>query len=159
MSHPIPATPPCAASCSRIDLVPSRPAAVLGFAWLILVCVVALFTVALPWFVRLAICVAVAAPGIRTVNSFVLLQGRRAVRAIEWTQEGEFAVWIGPELAREAAALGSGSFRLGVECWVLRFVTPSGTRPVLIVGSVQDVRAYRRLCRCLALRRRWASGR
>jgi hypothetical protein len=109
--------------------------------------------------VRLAICVAVAGPGVRAVRAFALLRGRRAVRVIEWTDEGEFAVWLGPNLDREVATLGPGSFRLGVEIWVLRFVTHSGTRPVLIVGALQEVRAFRRLCRCLTLRMRWASGR
>jgi hypothetical protein len=159
MSHPIPATPPCAASCSRIDLKPSFSAAVLWYSWLLLVCAVALFTVALPWIARASICVAVAVPGIRCVSSFVLLKGEGAVRAIEWSEEGEFAIRLGPRFTREVATLGAGSFRLGVRWWVLRFVTPSGAHPVLIAGAIQDVRGFRRLCRCLNRHLGWASGR
>lgn len=158
MSHPIPATPPCAASCSRIDLNPSLLAAALWYSWLLLVCAVALLAVALPWIVRASICLAVAAPGIRCVRSFVLLRGEGAVRAIEWSEEGEFAIRLGPSFRREVATLGAGSFRLGVRWWVLRFVTPSGTHPVLIAGAIQDARGFRRLCRCLNRRMRWASG-
>jgi hypothetical protein len=159
MSHPIPATPRYAATCSRIDLNPSRLAAAVWFSWLILVCAVALFAVALPWIARASICLAVIAPGIQCISSFVLLKGEGAVRAIEWSDEGDFAVWVGPSLSREVASLGAGSFRLGVRWWVIRFVTPSGTRPVLIAGDVQDARRFRGLSRCLTLRMRWASGR
>ena len=160
MSHPILATQPCAAHCSRrIDLIRSRLAAALWFAWLALVCGVTLFAVALPYSARLAICVAVVATGIRSVRSFVLLEGTYAVRTIEWSDEGEFVVWLGPKLVRQPAVLCAGSFRLGVQVWVLRFETPSGTRPVLIAGGVQDARAFRRLSRCLNTRMRRASGR
>jgi hypothetical protein len=159
MSHPIPATPPCAASCSRIDLNASHLAAALGYTWLTLVCTVVLFAVALPWLARASICVAVIAPGIRCIRSFVLLEGKGAVRAIEWSDEGELSVRLGPELHLESASLGAGSFRLGVEWWVLRLVTPSGIRPVLIAGAVQDVRGFRGLSRCLCRHMRWASGR
>jgi len=160
MSHPILATPPFAAHCSRrIDLIPSRLAAALWFAWLALVCGVTLFAVALPYSVRLAICVAVVAPGLRSVRSFVLLEGARAVRVIEWSDEGEFAIRLGPELLRQPAVLCAGSFRLGVQMWVLRFATPLGTRPVLIAGRVQDAQAFRRLSRCLNACMRRAYGR
>ena len=160
MSQPTLATPPCAAQCSRrIDLVPSPLAAVLWFAWLTLVCGVTLFAVALPYSVRLVLCIAVVAPGIRSVRSFVLLEGSNAVRSIEWSEEGEFLVRLGPRFLPQPASLAAGSFRLGVRVWVLRFVTPSGTHPVLIAGGIQDVRAFRRLSRCLNTRMRRASGR
>jgi hypothetical protein len=159
MSHPIPATPPCAASCSRIDLNPSRLAAALWFTWLTILCTVTLFAVSLPWIARVFLCVASAAPGVWCVRSFVLLQGRLSVRAIEWTDEGDFAVLLGPRLNRELASVGAGSFRLGVQWWVLRFHTSSGIRPVLIAGSVQDARAFRGLCRCLSLHGRRPAGR
>ena len=160
MSHPILATLPCAAHCSRrIDLIPSRLAAALWFAWLTLVCAVTLVAVALPYSARVAICIAVIAPGLRSVRSFVLLEGSYAVRTIEWSDDGEFAVLLGSKRIRQPASLGAGSFRLGLQVWVLRFVTPSGTHPVLIAGGVQDVRAFRRLSRCLNTRMRRASGR
>ena len=159
MFQKIPATPRCAAHCSRIDLRPSRGAAALWLAWLTLTCGVTLFAVALPWHIRLAVCAAVAIPGFRSLSSFVLLGGPRAVRAIEWTDEGEFIVFLGPELRPQAANVGTGSFRFGLKLWVLRFTTSLGPRSVLIAGGVQEPRAFRRLCRCLNGRLRRASGR
>jgi hypothetical protein len=159
MSHPIPATPRCAECCSRIDLNPSRLAAALWYAWLTFLCAAVLLAVSLPWVVLVSLCVAAVAPGIRCIRSFVLLRGDCAVRAIEWSDEGKLAVLVGPNLNRELASVGAGSFRLGVQWWVLRFDTPSGTRPVLIAGAVQDERAFRGLCRYLSLHRRRPSGR
>jgi hypothetical protein len=159
MSRQIPDTPPCAACCSRLDLIPSRFAAVLWFAWLALVCAATLFAVALPWPVRVAICIAIVVPGIRCIREFVLLEGPRAVRAIEWTEEGAFAVRLGPELTAHPATLAAGSFRLGVQLWVLRFMTPMGLCPVLITGGAQDARPFRRLTRCLTMHLRRAPGR
>lgn len=159
MSQPIPDTQPCVASCSRIDLAPSHFAAVLWFAWLTLVCVVLLFGVVLPWPLRLALCVVVVVPGIHCIRSFVLLGGSRAVRAIEWSDLGEFVVHLGPGLTRHPATLGVGSFRLGVQLWVLRFTTPVGPRTVLIAGGMQEPRAFRRLSRCLTAYLGRASGR
>jgi len=159
MFQKIPATPRCAAHCSRIDLRPSRGAAALWLAWLTLVCGATLFAVALPWLARLAVCAAVAIPGFRCVSSFVLLEGPRAVRAIAWSDEGEFVVFLGPALQPQAASVGIGSFRFGLQLWALRFTTPLGPRSVLIAGGVQEPRAFRRLCRCLNGRLRRASGR
>ena len=159
MSQPIPDTLPCVAYCSRIDLIPSRLAAVLWFAWLALVGVVVLTGVALPLALRLVLSLAVLLPGIRCVRSFVLLAGSQAVRAIEWSEEGEFGVRLGPQLTPHPATLAAGSFRLGVQLWVLRFMTPAGLRPVLIAGGVQDEEMFRRLSRCLTTHLRRASGR
>jgi len=118
-----------------------------------------LAAVALPWSSRIAICLAVLLPGIRCVRSFVLLAGAQAVRAIEWSEAGEFGVRLGCGLIPQPATLAAGSFRLGVRCWVLRFVTPVGLRPVLIAGGVQDAERFRRLSRCLTTHLRRASGR
>ena len=159
MSHPTPDTPRCVAYSSRIDLVPSRLAATLWITWLTLVCAVALSAEALPWLVRIALCTVVLLPGIRCVRSFVLLGGPEAVRAIEWSEEGDFRVCLGPGFEPQPAALAPGSFRLGVACWVLRFITPAGLRPVLIAGGVQDAARFRRLSRCLTVHLRLASGR
>jgi hypothetical protein len=120
---------------------------------------VTLFAVSLPWMARVSLCVVSAAPGIWCVRSFVLLRGKLSVRAIEWTDEGDFVVLLGPGLIRELASLGAGSFRLGVQWWVIWFHTPSGTRPVLIAGAVQDARAFRGLCRCLSVYGRRPAGR
>jgi hypothetical protein len=118
-----------------------------------------LFAVAMPWLLRLAVCVVVAGCGIRCIRSFVLLEGPTAIRVIEWSEEGDFAVRLGPALARHPALLAAGSFRLGVQVWVLRFVTPVGPRPVFIAGGIQDIQAFRRLCRGLNTRLRRPSGR
>ena len=159
MSHPIHATPLSAAYCSRIDLTPSRFAAALWFAWLALVCAVVWFAVDLPWPLRISLCVAMVVPAIRCIGSFVLLRGSRAVRTIEWSENGEFCVRLGPHLAAQPAELAEGSFRLGLQLWVLRFMTPVGLCTVLIAGGVQDAKRYRRLSRCLTAHLRRASGR
>jgi hypothetical protein len=159
MSHPILDTPRCAAPCSRIELTPSRPAAALWFAWLALAAGVVWFAVALPWVARVAICFFIVVPGVESVRRFVLLKGSRAVRAIEWTEDGEFAVRLGPKLNRFPASLGGGSFRLGLRFWVLRFVTPLGHCRVLVANDVRNTRAFRRLSVCLNRSLRAASGR
>jgi len=159
MSHPIPDTPRCVAYCSRIDLAPCRVAAALWITWLLLVGAVVLSAAELPWVVRLVLCPAVLLAGIRCVRSFVLLSGPEAIRVIEWSEQGEFRVRLGPDFRPEPASLAPGSFRLGVECWVLRFMTPAGLRPVLITGGDQDTDSFRRLSRCLTMHLRRASGR
>jgi hypothetical protein len=159
MSQPTPDTPPCVAHCYRIDLKPSRLAAALWLAWAALVCTVVLFASALPWLVRLALCVATGWPAIRCVRSFVLLGGPRAVRRIEWSDEGDFGVCLGPLLAPYPAILAKGCFRVGVGWWALRFITPVGLHPVLIAGGVQDEEMFRRLSRRLTMHLRRASGR
>lgn len=91
-----------------------------------------------------------AIAGIRCVREFVLLQGQHAVRAIEWTEAGEFIVCLGDSFARHAATLAPGSFRIGVRRWVLRFETPTGRRAVLVEAGAGDPRSFRRLSRHLA---------
>jgi hypothetical protein len=159
MFQSTPDTLPCVAYCFRIDLNPSRFAAALWLAWLALAGAVAVSASALPWFLRLAVCLAVWLPGIRCIRSFVLLVGPQAVRSIEWSEEGDFAVRLGPQRALQPATLATGSFRVGAQWWVLRFITPRGLRPVLIAGGVQDEEGFRRLSRCLTAQLRRASGR
>jgi hypothetical protein len=62
-------------------------------------------------------------------------------------------------LARHPATLASGSFRLGVRFWVLRFATPAGARSVLVQEAARDGRAFRRISRCLDGQLRRGSGR
>jgi hypothetical protein len=81
------------------------------------------------------------------------------VRAIEWSEDGEFGVFLGPQLTPHPATLAAGSFRWGVQLWVLRFMTPVGLRPVLIAGGIQDEEKFRRLSRFLTTHLRRASGR
>jgi hypothetical protein len=159
MSHPIPAARRCAdSSCNRIDLIPSLPAASAWFSWLALACIATWFT-SLPWLACIAIGATVVAAGVHTVRTFVLLKGPRAVRAIEWTESGEFTLCLGISLARLPAELANGSFRLGVRFWVLRFTTPAGARSVLVQEASLDSGAFRRLCRCLDAHLRRGSGR
>jgi hypothetical protein len=159
MSQTIRATPRSAGfSSSRIDLLPSRRAAFGGFAWIALVCAITLSAVELPLTVRLAICVLVAAPGIRTVRSFVLLGGPGGVRAIEWT-DSTLTIRVGPECGPLAATLRRDSFRPGRQWLALSFETPAGKRQVLIDGRYQDARAFRRLCREFSRRLKGVAGR
>ena len=159
MSHPTTGTPRCVAYCSRIDLAPSRVAAAIWITWLTLVCAVVLAATDLPWVMRIALCPAVLLLGARCIRSFILLAGPEAVRAIEWSEEGEFRVRLGPGFEAQPASLAPGSFRFGVGCWVLRFRTPAGLRPVLIAGGNQDAERFRRLSRCLTTYLHRASGR
>jgi hypothetical protein len=160
MSHPIPATPPSAAPCSnRLELAPSRLAAALWCAWLILVCVVTLFGVAIAWPVRVGICGGVIGLGLRSIQSFVWLAGRRGVRVIEWSEDAEFMITMGSSSVRIPARLGSGSFRCGTRSWVLRFMTQPGPRVCLVVENPDDTRAFRRLSRCLDSSLRRSPGR
>lgn len=118
-----------------------------------------MFAVELPWVARLGLCFFIVVPGIHSIRRFVLLKGSRAVRVIEWTEEGEFAVRLGPTLTRFPASLDGGSFRLGVRFWVLRFLTPLGQCPVLLANDLGNAWAFRRLSICLNRSLRAASGR
>jgi hypothetical protein len=158
----MPARQRCAsACCNRIELIPSLFAASAWFTWLLLACIVTWFAVALPWAARLAICGAVAGAGAgaRGLRTFVLLAGPRAVRAIEWNPAGELSVRLGDCLAPQPATLEHGSFRLGARFWVLQFATPVGARSVLVEQAPGDIRAFRRLSRCLNGHLRRGSGR
>ena len=159
MSQTIRATPRSAGfSSSRIDLLPSRRAAAVWFAWLALVCAVTSCAVDLPVPVRMAFCVLVATSGIRTVRSFVMLRGTRGVRAIEWTGS-TLTIRVGPERRPLAATLSGKSFRPGRQWLALTFETPAGRRRVLVDGRCQDSRAFRRLCRVFSRRLKGGSGR
>jgi hypothetical protein len=159
MSRPIRATPRSAeCSCTRIELLPSRRAAVAWFAWLILVFAITICAVALPWPARIAICAVWAVAGLRTLRSFVQLRGSRAVRAIDWTG-GVLTIQVGPARQPVRAAWNRASFRPGRQWLALAFDTPSGRRQVLIDGRSQDTRAFRRLCREFSRSLKGSSGR
>jgi hypothetical protein len=159
MSQTIRATPRSAeCSSTRIDLLPSRRAAFAWFAWLFTVCVITLCAVALPWPVRVAICMLAALAGVRTLGSFVLLRGPRGVRAIDWSGDA-LTIQVGPQCRPIAATWNRGSFRPGRQWLALAFDTPSGRRQVLIDGRYQDTRAFRRLCREFSRRLQGSSGR
>ena len=149
-SPPIRATRRSAASCSRIDLVPSRRIAGLWLGWLVIVCA-AILAVDLSWPLRVSLCVALAGVNLRAIAQVVLLRGPRAVRWIECDADGRLR--IGPALAGELpdATLRPGAFRLGIAFFVLWFITSRGLRGVLIDGGLQDPAAFRRLSRGLKL--------
>jgi hypothetical protein len=109
--------------------------------------------------VRFTICSVIAAAGVRGLATFVLLTGPRAVRAIEWNEAGDMSVCLGETLAPLPATLASGSFRLGLRFWVLRFATPVGPRSVLVEEAAGAVLAFRRLSRYLSWHLRRGSGR
>jgi hypothetical protein len=158
MSHAILAAQRCAdASCNRIEVAPSRLAASAWLAWLVLACAVTWFAVALPWLARFSICVIVAAAGVHGLRTFVLLRGPLAVRAIEWTEAGDWSVCLGATSACHPAKLANGSFRLGLRFWILRFETPAGPSSVL-VEEAGATHAFRRLSRHLNDGLRRASG-
>jgi hypothetical protein len=125
---------------------------------LILVCAITMCAVALPWPVRLAICALPALGGLRTVRSFVLLRGPRAVRAIDWTG-GALTIQVGPARQPLTATWNRGSFRPGRQWLALVFDTPSGRRHVLIDGRYQQTRAFRRLCCEFSRRLKGSAGR
>jgi hypothetical protein len=139
-------------------LTPSLFAASAWFAWLVLACAVTWFAVALPAYVRFALCAALALAGTRAISEFVLLKGPRAVRAIEWNEAGEWFVRLGATSAPLPARLSSGSFRLGLRHWVLRFATPVGLRSALVEEAARAPSAFRRLSRSLDGQLRRGSG-
>jgi hypothetical protein len=146
MSQTIRATPRSAErSSTRIDLEPSRRAAILWLAWLVLIGTITICAVALPLPIRIAICAVPVVAGLGTLRSFVLLRGARGVRSIDWAG-GALSIEVGPRRRRIAATWNRGSFRPGRQWLALAFDTPSGRRQVLVDGRYQDPRAFRRLC-------------
>ena len=132
-------------SSTRIELQPSLRAALGGAAWLILVCTITIGAVALPWPLRVAICLLTALAGLRAIHSFVGLRGPSGVRAIDWTG-GALTIHVGPQWRPIGATWSRESFRPGRRWLALVFDTPSGQRRVLIDARYQDARAFRRLC-------------
>jgi hypothetical protein len=140
--------------CNRIEISPSRRAAVLWFAWLLALGCAIFFGVALPLYARLTICAAIAATCLPVSWCCVLVRGPRAVRRLEWSQAEGLTVFLGPALVASPAELAAGSFRLGNQVLVLRLTTEFGVRFALIDSSVQDMASFRRLCRRLNSRPR-----
>ncbi len=155
----IPAAPRFAAHCSnRIEINPSRRAAVVWFGWLTALCAAIFLGVALPLHSRLAICLGLAGICLPVCRSCFLLLGTGAIRCLEWSEhepdERKYTAYLGPALIASPARLEKGSFRLGNEILVLRLATAFGVRLVLIDSSVQDPAPFRRLCRYLKTRPR-----
>jgi hypothetical protein len=145
------ATRRCAARCcGRIELVPSRRLAVAWQLWLAACLAVLVGGIALPWEARLALGLVLIATHFPAIRVGVLLRGPRAVRKLEWDEEGRFNLWLGDAPEPRPATLTPASFRLGIAFLVLWFATPAGRRVVLIDGGRQDPVAFRRLSRHLA---------
>ncbi len=79
---------------------------------------------------------------------FVLLRGRKAVRRVEWTGQGEYHLGLGPGRRRVAARLLRHQ-RLGLGLWTLEFLTPEGCCRVLVDTGLQPPNRVRRLGRAL----------
>ncbi len=109
----------------------------------------AVFAAALPLAARVAICVTFAALYAACVRRVVQLRGRRAVRALGWTEEGVLMVWYGARTTPLVATLAPGSFRLGARMLVLTLHTAAGRHALLLDGRTQEPAAFRRLCRHL----------
>jgi hypothetical protein len=141
-------------------VVPSRRAAAIHVLGLLLTCAGVCLGVAWPWWLLVATCAFLATANLVCLSRFILLRGIRGVRAVEWSEGDQscgFTVVLGESETAVAATLVTGSFRLGCRLLVLHFRTPAGLCPVLIDGAVQDVSAFRSLCRTLESRLRLAS--
>jgi hypothetical protein len=109
-----------------------------------------LAAVDLPLPVRIAICVAIATPGIAAIRRVFLLRGPRSVRALSWSDRGPaLEVRLGPDGLAFPASLARGSFRLGCSYLFLWLRAGSRSSAVFIDGNRQEVRAFRGLCRRL----------
>lgn len=147
MSQTTRATPRSAGNSSgRIDLVPSRRAALAWLSWLALVAAIVSFGVALSLPLRAAATLLVAGAGARVVRSFVRLRGPRAIHAIEWSGSS-VAIHVGSRPAPLAATWAATSFRPGRQWLVCVFDSGAGRFRVLVDGRYQGTRAFRRLCR------------
>ena len=158
MSQPIPATPPCAAHCSRIDLI---PVATCGRALVRVACARLRCRPDPAWRCRGA-ATRSKSGGTATGNPLrpLIRPARRiTVRcgAIEWSEEGESGVRLGPQLTPHPATLAAGSFRLGVRYWVLRFMTPAGCGRYLSQAAFRTTRVSAPVG-CLTTHLRRASG-
>jgi hypothetical protein len=102
----------------------------------------------LPWWLRLSIAtLSIGAAG-RTLWSYVLFKGPRALRALEWSgrDPDTYYVCVG-SARRRLVAQPDGCRRYGKALWLLRFRTGEGVFQVLIETRRQDPRAIRRLGR------------
>ena len=137
-----------AASCNRIEFIPSRRATFAWLGWLGMAGLLIAHT-SLPWWLRLAVGALVFATAGRTLWSYVLLRGSRSVQALEWGSGTPIAyhVLIGAS-GRRVAAVPEGCHRYG-GLWLLRFRTAEGVFQLLVEAGRQDPRGLRRLGRCL----------
>jgi hypothetical protein len=145
------ATRLCAARCyGHIEIAPSRRGALAAGAWLAMLCILTLAAVDLPLLARIAICVAIATPGIAAIRRVFLLRGPRAVQALTWNGfTPELRAFLGPGRRECAAVLAHGSFRLGSLYLVLWLIACDRWHAVFIDGNRQQAQVFRALCRRL----------
>jgi hypothetical protein len=83
------------------------------------------------------------------IRRTVLLRGGRAMRAVEWTPNGQFSVQLGKSRHRLPAEPARGCQRYGTRLWILRFDTAGGAVTAVVDPSRLDPGAVRRLGRHL----------
>jgi hypothetical protein len=118
--------------------------------WLLACIALVASGVALPATPRVVFGIVLVAFSIPAIRAAVLLRGPRAIRVLDWDEEGGLRVRLGGDRELRAATLGPASFRLGIAFLVLWVSTPAGSRVVLIDGGRQDPLAFRRLTRHLS---------
>jgi hypothetical protein len=118
--------------------------------WLLVCLAMVAGAVALPATPRVVFGLVLFAANIPAIRGAVLLRGPRAIRVLEWDEEGRFRVRLAGDRETRTATLHPASLRLGIAFLVLRFSTRAGSRVVLIDGGLQDPVAFRRLSRRLS---------
>lgn len=146
----IPGLQDCAAHCyARIELVPSSRAAILWFAWLVLVDLTVLLATTLNVVAALVAGTVLLTLGVAGVRLCCLLTTAGAVHVVGWSDDGRWQVWVGPRRQPLEVRLAEASFRLGDCAFLLWFKSCDGIHAVLIDVKRQHPAAIRRLARHL----------
>ena len=144
MSPPTRARRPCAAPCDRLELTPSRRAALAWWSWAFIATAALAGASMLPWLVRILGGLLLIFITNRAVARFVALRDPRSLHAIEWGTESGLLVRLGSG-RRVPAVAARGCRRYGIGLWILRFDTLSGAVAVVIDTRLQEPRSLRRL--------------
>jgi hypothetical protein len=105
--------------------------------------------VALPLPARIGLCVGAATLGLAGIRSCFLLAGRRSVRALAWTDTGDWFAYLGPRQVETPVVPGTGCFRLPGVGLILWLEECDGIHAVFIDAGKQEQFAIRRLIRQL----------
>jgi hypothetical protein len=149
---------PCAAPCDRLELAPSRRAALAFRSWAVLATTALAGASLPPWPIRILGGLLLILTTGRAVVRFVSLRGPRSLQAIEWGAGPGFLVRLG-DGRRLPAIAARGCRRYGIGLWVLRFDTISGPVAAVIDTRRQEPRSLRRLSRRLGWGPEGHSGR
>lgn len=103
----------------------------------------------MPWVYRAGLALGFGVMGATWVRRTVLLRGRRALRAVEWTAQGRFSVRLGESRRCLPAEPARGRQRYGPKLWILRFVTAEGAVHAIVDPSCLEPGSVRRLGRHL----------